>query len=171
MEVDETYIGSPGHGGKRGRGTSNKVLAAIAVEVSGGKAGRMRAQAIGDASALELHGFIGGAVEKGSTLVTDGWEAYNGIEAKGYFREVSSLRGNPGKALPHVHTVVSLLKRWLLGTLQGACSAGHMPYYLDEYTFRFNRRTSRHRGMLFYRLLQNAVQLEPVTYHSIARRK
>ena len=70
------------------------------------------------------------------------------------------------KLLPRVHRV-ALLKRWLLGTHQGAVSAEHLDYYLDEFTFHFNRRTSRSRGKLFYRLLQQSVQIAPTTYHSM----
>ena len=69
--------------------------------------------------------------------------------------------------LPAVHRVASLLKRWLLGTHQGAVSAAHLPYYLDEYTFRFNRRKSKSRGKLFYRLVEQAVAIEPTTYKKL----
>ena len=69
--------------------------------------------------------------------------------------------------MPRVHRVASLLKRWFLGTHQGAVSAKHLDYYLDEYTFRFNRRRSRARGLLFYRLLQNAVSIDPVPYSKL----
>jgi hypothetical protein len=69
-----------------------------------------------------------------------------------------------------VHLVVSLLKRWLMGTHQGAVSHKHLAYYLDEFTFRFNRRKSASRGKLFYRLVQQAVCVEPSTYDEIVRR-
>lgn len=167
VEVDEAYIGGVEENGKRGRGTENKVLVAIAAEVNDGKLGRIRMKVIQDASSASLHRFIEDVVNKGSTVVTDGWGGYSGIETKGYTRTIKTQKGSTEKMLPHVHTVVSLLKRWLLGTLQGACSEEHMAYYLDEFTFRFNRRKSKSRGLLFYRLLQNAVQIEPSTYNEI----
>jgi transposase-like protein len=166
IEVDEAYFGSPEKGKKRGRGTGNKVVAAIAVEINDKKVGRIRIAVINDVSSTSLHGFIENAVEKGSTIVTDGWAGYNGIVGKGYSHEI--IRGKKEDSLlPHVHTVISLIKRWIMGTLQGSYSKKHIPYYFDEYTFRFNRRKSKSRGMLFYRLLQNAVRLEPVTYAKI----
>jgi hypothetical protein len=63
--------------------------------------------------------------------------------------------------MPRVHRVASLLKRWLLGTHQGAVRPQQLDYHLDEYTFRFNRRGSNQRGLLFYRLLEQAIQTEP----------
>jgi len=169
VEVDETYIGAPEKDGKRGRGTSNKALTVIAVEVVDQKPGRVRMAIINSASSEELHAFIEETVEKGSTIVTDTWRGYNGIEAKGYTREIQPVPRLEGeeKSLPHVHIVISLLRRWLLGTLQGAWSKEYFAYYLDEFTFRFNRRNANSRGLLFYRLLQNAVQLEPVTIRDI----
>jgi transposase-like protein len=166
VEVDEAYFGGPETGGKRGRGAENKVLAAIAVETGEGKPGRMRIAIIEDLSLASLHGFIENTVEKGSVIVTDGWRGYNGISGKGYGHEVIT-GGEQDAVLPHIHTIISLIKRWILGTLQGSCSKEHLGYYFDEYTFRFNRRKSNSRGLLFYRLLQNAVRLEPITYDMI----
>ena len=117
------------------------------------------------ASKQQLHGFIQEAVEPDSTIHTDGWEGYVGLEALGYRHEYDFLAGSSQSAselLPHVHRVAALLKRWLIGTHQGAVSREHLDYYLDEYTFRFNRRRSRHRGKLFYRYQwQNAPQTPP----------
>ena len=168
VEVDECYIGSPDKGGKRGRGAENKVLVSVAVETNENKIGRVRMSVIDDASSKSLHGFVEAVVEKESTIVTDGWSGYNGLSEKGYTQEIKLKKIEDDESLlPHVHTVISLFKRWLLGTLQGSCSKEHMAYYLDEYSFRFNRRKSKSRGMLFYRLLQNAVQLQPSTYYDI----
>jgi len=168
VEVDEAFIGAPGKGGKRGRGAENKVLLAVAVEISDKKIGRIRIGVIDSASSENLHGFIETTIEKGSTIVTDGWRGYNGLTEKGYFQEIKKRKAeDEDTLLPHVHTIISLLKRWLLGTLQGSCSKEHIAYYLDEYTFRFNRRKSKSRGMLFYRLLQNAVQLQSTSYDDI----
>jgi transposase-like protein len=165
VEVDEAFIGAPGKGGKRGRGAGNKVLVAIGVEVNDEKIGRIRLGVIDDASSESLHGFIESVIEKGSTIITDGWNGYNGLTSKGY-SQVSKIKKpeNEDVLLPHVHTTVSLLKRWLMGTLQGSCSKEHLSYYLDEYTFRYNRRKSKSRGLLFLRLLENAVQIKASTY-------
>jgi transposase-like protein len=166
VEVDEAFFGAPETGGKRGRGGENKVQAAIAVETTGGKVGRIRIKIIDDASQESLHDFIKETIEPGSLVVTDGWRGYNGLTENGYKHEIIEHETKE-LLLPHVHTVISLIKRWILGTLQGSCSKEHLPYYFDEYTFRFNRRKSNSRGMLFYRLMQNAVHLEPVTYKKI----
>ena len=168
VEVDEAYIGSTESDGKRGRGTKNKVLTVIAVEINDNKIGRIRIGVINDASSNSLHSFIGEVVEQGSTIISDGWRGYNGLSEKGYKQEVSlHKKSDIETLLPHVHTVISLLKRWMLGTLQGSFSKDHIAYYFDEFTFRFNRRKSKIRGKLFYRLMQNAVNLEPVTYKKI----
>jgi len=166
VEVDEAYIGAPLDGGKRGRGAENKILVAVAVETTEKKAGRIRVGILEDASRKSLHGFIQDSIELGSTVVSDGWLGYRGLEAIGYSHEIIEHQAGD-TLLPHVHTVISLMKRWIMGTLQGSCSREHLLYYCDEFTFRFNRRNSKSRGMLFYRLLQNAVQLEPVTYQNI----
>jgi transposase-like protein len=167
IEVDETYIGSP-ESGKRGRGAGNKILTVIAVEINDNKIGRIRIGVIDDASSNSLHKFIYEVAEKDSTIVTDGWAGYNGLLEEGYKQKTAIHKKDDKETLlPHVHTIISLLKRWLLGTLQGSFSKDHIVYYYDEFTFRFNRRKSKSRGMLFYRLLQNAVNLEPVTYEDI----
>jgi transposase-like protein len=167
VEVDEAMFGGVKEG-KRGRGAEGKALVAIAVEVKEHKVGRVRMQIINAADALNLHRFIAENIERGSNLITDGWAGYNKIEAKGYSREISEHpKDNQSETLPHVHTVISLIKRWILGTLQGSCSKKQMEYYLDEFTFRFNRRKSRSRGLLFYRLMQNAVMHQPICYKDI----
>lgn len=100
-------------------------------------------------------------VEPETTILTDGWSAYGGLESRGYDHVIinQSATGDPAHVLmPGVHRVASLVKRWLLGTYQGGVSHEHLPYYLDEFTFRFNRRSSRARGLLFYRLMEQAVQ-------------
>ena len=168
IEVDETYIGSEETGGKRGRGTGNKTLVALALVVNGKKLERIRMKAIPDASSTSLHGFVEEAIEKGSTVITDGWSGYSGLGNKGFVHTVIPNDKNGEEVnLPHVHLVVSLLKRWLLGTHQGAVSEKHLQYYLDEFTFRFNRKNSAKRGLLFYRLLEQAVEIEPTTYKAL----
>ena len=163
IEVDETYLGGL-ETGVRGRKTKKKALIAVAAEEVGKGIGRIRMKRILDASSQSLHPFVEESIEPCSVIHTDGWEGYSGLEKKGYIHEITILRNQKQSAstlLPHVHRVVSLLKRWLMGTHQGAVSDKHLDYYLDEFTFRFNRRTSRYRGKLFYRLIQQAIATEP----------
>ncbi len=169
VEVDETYVGGEEEG-VRGRETEDKAIVAVAAEEDGRGIGRIRLGRILDVSAESLHPFIEEFVAPGSVIHTDGWPGYSGIERKGYTHKVTVLSKSDEpahKLMPRVHRVASLLKRWLLGTHQGAVSDKHLEYYLDEYTFRFNRRRSRARGLLFYRLLQNAVAVDPITYQGL----
>ncbi len=166
IEVDETYIGGLEEG-VRGRKTEKKSLVVVAAQEDGKKIGRIRMKRIQDASSQSLHPFIEEAIEPGSNILTDGWEGYSGLEKKGYRHEITIIKKSKesaSKLLPRVHRVVSLLKRWLMGTHQGAVSHEHLKYYLDEFTFRFNRRTSRSRGKLFYRLVQQALSIGPEPY-------
>jgi len=178
VEVDETYIGGEEHGESTGRGTGNKVLVAIAVELKDSvnptkkglkPLGRVRLSVIADASADSLLPFIRDNVENGSEVITDGWAGFLPLSNEGYKHTVhiQNKKHSDEKSLPHVHLIISLLKRWLLGTHQGAASDKHMQAYLDEYTFRFNRRTSLKRGLLFYRLIECAVNCAPCTYDDI----
>ena len=163
IEVDETFLGGP-RPGKRGRGAANKTLVLIAVQADGRKIGRIRLARIADASAASLEPAVRQAIEPGSHIQTDDWSGYNRLSALGYDHEVIQPAAELGdNLLPRVNLIASLLKRWLLGTHQGAVRPAHLDYYLDEFTFRFNRRTSGSRGMLFYRLLQQAVALPPIT--------
>jgi len=171
VEVDEAFIGGKQSGSKRGRGTENKVMVAVAIEKEGKKIGRVRFMVIPDGSAESLEGFLKETVEEGSTVITDGWRGYSRVKEIGYKHIVSDKEYAEDKQLPNVHLVISLLKRWILGTLQGSISDQHMPYYLDEYTFRFNRRTSASRSKLFYRLVEQAAEIKPVIYDEIKDRK
>lgn len=171
VEVDETYIGGE-KPGKRGRGAEGKELVVIMVEVKEGKIGRIRLKRVKNASAPSLEGAIEEAIEPGSMVRSDGWEGYRdeGLFKIGYSHEVIRSDAEVGKnLLPRANRIAALLKRWLLGTHQGAVSREHLDYYLDEFTFRFNRRTSRYCGKLFYRLLQQAVAIEPVQYSAMVR--
>lgn len=171
VEVDETLIGGVEQGGKRGRGTENKSIVLIAIEVHDPMGfGRVRMQRVPDASAASLIPFICGNIKSGSTVITDCWKGYAKLEQHGYTHKKINISqsGDPAHVhLPGVHRIASLLKRWLLGTHQGAVRPKHLDYYLDEYTFRFNRRTSKARGLLFYRLLEQAVCIAPVSYRKI----
>ena len=171
IEVDETYVGGL-EAGVRGRQTETKALVVIAAQEDGAGIGRIRMRCVPDASAKSLMAFVEDSVEPGSLIHTDGWPAYDSAESKGYRHRVTVLSGKKKSAselLPRVHRVASLLKRWLLGTHQGAVSREHLDYYLDEFTFRFNRRTSKSRGKLFYRLVQQAVAAEPVPYKQMVK--
>lgn len=170
VEIDEALIG--GLGGARGRSTTRKALIMVAAEEVGRGIGRVRMRRIPDASAATLQAFIDETIERGSHIHTDGWDGYERVRSSGYQHDVSLLRGHhelASQLLPRVHRVVSLLKRWLLGTHQGAVTHAHLDYYLDEFTFRFNRRRSRHRGKLFFRLAQPAVAVQPAPYRDLVR--
>lgn len=169
IEVDETYLGGLEEG-VAGRQRGDKALIVVAAQADGSGIGRIRMRAIQDASAGSLHPFVLDSIVPGSTVHTDGWEGYTGLDQCGYDHEVTVLRGvrkDASKLLPRVHLVISLLKRWLLGTHQGAVSHAHLGYYLDEFTFRFNRRRSKSRGKLFFRLVEQAVATDPTTYSSM----
>jgi transposase-like protein len=170
IEVDETYVGGE-KPGKRGRGAEGKALVLIAAQKDGKRIGRIRLRRIRDASAGSLQPAITEAVEPGSMVRTDGWTGYNGLDQRGYAHEIAREKADVGEnLLPSCNRVASLLKRWLLGTHQGAVSHEHLDYYLDEFTFRFNRRTSRYRGKLFYRLIQQAAAAEPVPYSALIKK-
>jgi hypothetical protein len=164
------YVGGLAEG-RRGRGVDREALAVIAAEEDGTSGGRIRMSRVADSSVQSLQGFVQAAVTLGSRIHTAGWDAYTGLSYMGYTHGVSVLQGRCKSAstelLPRVHRVAALLKRWLLGTPQGAVRPDHLDYYLDEFTFRFNRRTSRSRGKLFYRLIQQAVQVEPSPYKKL----
>ena len=171
VEVDETYLGGT-EAGKHGRQTGKKALIAVAAQEDGRGIGRIRMRRIPDASAASLLSFVHDAIEPGSIVHTDAWLGYEPLGWRGY-RHWTTAGRNPGQSspdpLPRVHRVIALLKRWLLGTHQGAVRFEHLDYYLDEFTFRFNRRRSGSRGKLFYRLVQQAVAVEPATYTSLIR--
>ncbi len=122
-----------------------------------------------DASKESLQAFIKQNIQLGSTVITDGWSSYRSIVKAGYTHIVPPKfeAANDKNLLPHVHMIVSLLKRWLHGTHQGAVREMHLQAYLDEYVFRFNRRKSAKRGLLFYRLFESAMQVPPTTYSQL----
>jgi transposase-like protein len=162
VEVDEIYIGGE-RSGKRGRGASGKTLVLIAAQADGSKIGRIRLTRVANASALVLSEAVGRCVEPGAQVLTDNWDGYGGLEAQGYKRAVVRTNAIVGdNLLPRANRIAGLLQRWLLGTHQGAVAHSHLDYYLDEFTFRFNRRRSRARGLLFYRLVEQALALAPV---------
>lgn len=169
VEVDETYVGGPEEG-VHGRQTVDKAIVAVAAEKRGRATGRIRIRRVNDVSAESLTPFVQDAVEPGSVVHTDGWSGYAGLEKLGYTHVQTTIKGSGRAAhelMPRVHRVASLLKRWLLGTHQGGVQDTHLDYYLDEFTFRFNRRMSRARGMLFFRLMQQAAACTPIPYRAL----
>jgi transposase-like protein len=185
VEVDETYVGGPARAAKSGRSRSEKAKArlprgtksivAIAVEIHEPKGfGRIRLRRVPNASEDSLLPFVQAAIEPGSLVRTDGSFAYRSLPEHGYPRHKIVHLGSDDPAhvtMPGVHRIASLLKRWLLGTHQGSVQPQQLDYYLDEFTFRFNRRTSRSRGLLFYRLLEQAATSAPVTYGEVVAPK
>jgi len=178
VEVDETYIGGEEAGLRGGRAPGKKVLTGIAVEVRQPKGiGRCRMALLTDGSSASLHRFVIGHVEPGTTVITDAWMGYHGLARRGYVHQRRSQRAarargeDPGELLPAVHRVASLAKRWLLSTHQGSVEEAHLQSYLDEFVFRFNRRRSRSRGLVFYRLLELAAGHDPVRYRDIVAGK
>ena len=169
VEVDESLVGGVG---THGRSTAKKALIVVAAEEEGRGIGRIRMRRIPDGSSDSLLAFVQEAIAPGAAIHTDGWDGYHHLKRHGYRHRVTYLRGHHELAsalLPRVHRVISLLKRWLLGTHQGAVTGPHLDYYLDEFTFRFNHRRSRHRGKLFYRLAQQAVAVGPAPYRDLVR--
>ena len=173
VEVDEKYFGGL-EAGVSGRETETKSIVMIAAEVQGRGIGRIRMARVEDVSAESLIPFIQSTVHEGSIVRTDGWRSYDGLKKVGYDHRPKSISGSGDPAhvvMPRVHRVSALLDRWWLGIYQGGISAKHLDYYLDEFTFRFNRRSSRARGMLFYRLVQHALQVDPAPYKRLVKGK
>ncbi|MEX2582137.1 MAG: IS1595 family transposase [Gemmatimonadota bacterium] len=170
VEVDETYVGGEEEGG-RGRHTERKAIVAVAVERKERGYGRVRLRRISNVQTATLEAFVTGTIEPGSVVHTDAWTGYRNLSSLGYQHEVTNQSNSPDPAhvlMPGVHRVASLLKRWILGTYQGSVSNTHLAYYLDEWAFRFNRRGSKSRGLLFHRLLEQAVQTEHITTDALS---
>lgn len=169
IEVDETYIGGSEEG-KIGRQIKDKAIVVIAAEKNGRGIGRIRLRRVVNVSADSLIPFVQTVTVPGSTINTDGWRGYARLSSLGYQHNVTVISAGSDPAhvvMPRVHNVASLLKRWLMGTHQGGIQHQHLDYYLDEFTFRFNRRHSQARGLLFHRLVQQAVAVGPAPYHQI----
>jgi len=155
IEVDEFYLGGE-RSGQRGRGAEHKCKVAVAIERQGRKLGRLRLQVIGCCSAAELTSFIKANINPGSQITTDGWTAYSGLQSEGFIHKavVQSKAEDKESVLPGVHLVTSLFKRVILGTFQGRFDPQYLQRYLDEYVFRFNRRTCKSIGKRFLRIMQ-----------------
>ena len=171
VEVDETYWGAEEEG-VIGRQIRDKAIIIVAAQADGRGIGRIRMRRIPDLKKASLHGFIRDVVDPGAIVVTDGLPAYQNLD--GYVHKPIVVRKQSKEAdelLPRVHRILSLVKRWLMGTHQGAVQHDHLDYYLDEFIFRFNRRKSVSRGKLFYRLVQQAVQTSPHPYKGLVHPK
>jgi len=169
VEIDETFIGGRDIGGKRGRG-SKKVAVAVAVEKIGRKTGRIRLSVMDDCSGDCIQSFVKENVLYGSNVITDGWPSYEKLSTQGYTHSPRKIKKNKKDAaslLPGVHIVASLIKRFLLGTYQAKFARKHLQKYLDEYCFRYNRRTSKWIGKKFMRIVQMAAQQQALTYQQI----
>ncbi len=168
VEVDETFIGGEKEG-KRGRGSENKTLVVIADEIQNKGTGRIRLQIVPSASAKDLSKFITTNIEIGSSIITDGWTGYSEVSGKGYSHQIQGVEREDAdeQMLPNAHRVASLLKRWLLGTHQNYVSPSRLQNYLEEFVFRYNRRKSNSRGLLFQRIMEQAVKHKLVKYQEI----
>ena len=175
IEVDEVPLGGKARGNraKAWRNGETKAIVVVAAEARGDGIGRIRLKHVPDSTKDSLCGFVKSVAAPGSEIITDSWRGYWGLEGTDYIYHPTTLRHKGKQAsravLPRVNRVASLLKRWLLGMHQGRASKKHLSYYLDEFTFRFNRRLSAQRGMLFYRLLQQAVLIDPVSYAELTQ--
>ena len=172
VEIDETFVGGVREG-KRGRGAGDKAVVVIAVEILPKGTGRVRLKKIPDATGDNLLSFIQKDVESGSTIVTDGWTGYSQLQNKGYQHTIQKqlVATNNEEMLSNAHRVAALLKRWLLGTHQNFTSSSRLQEYLDEFTFRYNRRKSNSRGLLFYRIIDQAMKQKPISSNDILKNK
>lgn len=171
VQIDDAFVGGE-ESGVVGRQSFKKARIVVAVEIkeNGGGLGRIRIRHIPDFSGSSLIPFVTDYVEQGSVVETDGWRGYNLLEEKGFQHIVIRANSSPATPLPHVNRVVSLLKRWLLGTHQGRVSLKHLQQYLDEFVFRHNRRKSKDVGLLFQRMLKQSSETDPVTYKEIVKK-
>lgn len=168
VEVDETLVGGK-KSGKRGRGAEGKILVIIAIELVGKKMGRVRMETIERADRIQINQFIKNNIELGSTVITDGWKGYTDVKKMKYIHEIQDKKVilDKEEITPNVHKIASLLKRWLLGTHQNYVSQDYLNYYLDEFSFRYNRRNSKSRGLLFHTLLKQAMKHEPLSKRNL----
>lgn len=169
VEVDETDWGGVETGGATGRLTLRKVVVAVAAQQDGPGIGRMRLRCPPAVNRQTLHGFPGPSVEPGSTVIPDEFNADRELAGYPHVRAIQRRPSEGEHYPPRVHRVMSLPKRWLMGTHQGSVGREHLDDYLNEFTFRFNRRKSASRGKLFYRLAQPAVPVEPAPYASLLK--
>ncbi len=173
VEVDETCLGGQVPGLRGGRAKGKKVLTGIAVEVKEPRGiGRCRMAILAGGSSASLHPFVTGHAGPGATVITDAWMGYHGLA--GSATPASGAASGP--RAPAATTRASCCPpctaspRWPsggCGTHQGSADEAHLPGYLNEFVFRFNRRRSRSRGMVFYRVLELAMGHGPVRYRDL----
>lgn len=167
VEVGVTYLGGR-RPGKRGRGAGGKTLVAVVAQDLGNRIGRIRLRRIKSASAQNLQAVLREEVEPGTQVFTDGWRGFGGLAEMGYRHIVVPKEGGPGEtALPMVNRVVDLISHWLQRSHQVAVRPSYMDYYLDEFTFRFNRRSWRSKEWLFFALIQQAAAVAPLPVRSM----
>lgn len=168
VEVDETFVGGVRSATRGGRSPLGKAVVGIAVDA---RPGRVRLERLPNSEKDTLTEFVLSNVERGSIVHTDAWRGYNDIGRYNFHHVLTNHSSEDALdahvSMPHAHRVASLLKRWLLGTHQGGMSREQLDYYLDEFTFRFNRRGSKSRGLLFYRLVEGAVATPPKPYKDL----
>jgi transposase-like protein/DNA-directed RNA polymerase subunit RPC12/RpoP len=172
VEVDETFVGGVSKG-KRGRGAEGKTIVIIAVEVLKFGTGRTRLAIIPDASRKSLNKFLKENIEPNSVIITDAWKGYSDVNKMNYIHEIKNQTKtiDEENLLPNVHRIASLIKRWLLGTHQSYLNKGNLEFYLDEFTFRYNRRKSKSRGKLFYTIIYQALKHEPILNTSLIKKQ
>ena len=166
VEVDETIVGGKQEG-SRGRRLGKKLYVVVMAEDRGDDGiGRIRLRAAERADGKTLGRIVRSEVEKGSLLRTDGWSPYRRLADEGYGHVALAIEGSGEPAhvrLPLVHLVASLLKRYLRGTFHGSTSRRWLQTMLWEFEYRFNRRRSGRRPLLFFRLLESGVRQRPRT--------
>lgn len=181
VEVDEVYLALTDRQNPISEMTRSsrksrtaKALVVIAVEIHHPKGfGRIRINQIEKGDYSHLIPFIKASVAEGAQIHSDGSSAYRNLDEIGYTHRRSVHLGSDVAAhesMPGVHRVAALLQRWLLGTHHGAVQPKQLDSYLDEFVFRFNRRTSKSRGLLFYRLLQRSILTSPITYKDVIKK-
>jgi transposase-like protein len=176
VELDETYLAITDREAPRTRGKNqtNQVFVVLAVEILEPRGfGRIRLRRLPNDTESSVIPFVQDSIQPGARVRTDGSAAYRSLSKLGYEHDRKVHLGSPVAAhtsMPGVHRVASLLKRWLLGTHHGSIQPEHLDAYLDEFVFRFNRRASGSRGLLFYRVLQQAVLTAPVTYEDVVQK-
>ncbi len=167
VELDETYVGPRRVPGPRGRGARGKSLVGIAVENRGDHAGAVRLSRLAGLSKHDLFPFVRGVIDgRDATVLTDGLATYRGLRAEGvrHRRRVQRTGRRAPKVLPWAHTVASNLKTWLRGTFHGV-SPKHLPRYLDEFSYRFDRRW--HEDTLFAFVLSRIANADPLPYRQL----